>query len=502
VERGQRQRHVPVTLTQALPNEVDQVELVVAALEAKSVTPAVAVALLPSGRTKAFVQTVRAAVGPATYAGVLRSLLRDRDAELRQACADLQAAGMDVEIAEVLAATAPDIAFSGALVKYTAMPTDERERLMTLLEAHGGHGQMDVIECFARASGREDRALRIRAFRLAANLIPEGSAVPDYIEAGVLVTATDVRDAAFEAAGRIKPRQIEFLARLRGIAATDGSAARPAAASLESMAAGYVAELGERGLPVSRRCETLALLGAAARPASIDTILAHLGDADIDDPIVHAAAAAALSEAAPYVKFEASQLERLGALLDGEVQESEPKVRADLSAAHDHATLGQDAALALLFDTVKFRPKASPDDLFGAEKSTLIRQVGLYKAQLDRGLAGRRYALTHLDLVAERIARAAYGRLGSSESIRRMIDETQNEPDLGSLIQSLDGQLAKAKAPLGVLHQARSEKTEVPHAGTALTDEEWTAALEGFRNGANVCIKAIDEAIRKAKTAP
>ena len=35
----------------------------------------------------------------------------------------------------------------------------------------------------------------------------------------------------------------------------------------------------------------------------------------------------------------------------------------------------------------------------------------------------------------------------------------------------------------------------MPHPGTPVTKESFAAALEGFRKAANICIKALDEAI-------
>jgi len=118
-------------------------------------------------------------------------------------------------------------------------------------------------------------------------------------------------------------------------------------------------------------------------------------------------AADALLEATPHVPLTTAQLERMGELLDGDVQENDPSARGSLTEATFLASLGPDDALALLYEMTNYRPKAKPDQLFGAEKGTLLRQLGLFKRELDRGKVGRATAIAHLDNVAERIVRAS-----------------------------------------------------------------------------------------------
>jgi hypothetical protein len=141
------------------------------------------------------------------------------------------------------------------------------------------------------------------------------------------------------------------------------------------------------------------------------------------------------------------------------------------------------------------RPVANPDELFGVEKGTLVRQLGLYKRELDRGAVGRATAIAHLDNVAERVVRAAYTRLGSSEDIRRRIAANPRDPEYGHILNSLGGKLEKAKNGFGRLHEIRSEETEVPHPGSPMTEQAWTAATEGFSKAANICLAAVDAAI-------
>jgi hypothetical protein len=138
----------------------------------------------------------------------------------------------------------------------------------------------------------------------------------------------------------------------------------------------------------------------------------------------------------------------MGELLDGDVQENDPAARESLSSAMALASLGPDDALALLYELAKYRPRSKPDDLFGIEKGTLLRQLGLYKRESDRGVVGRSTALAHLDIVAERIVRAAGLRLGSSEPLKARIQASPRDPDYG----------ARATASVGCTRSAQMRR--------------------------------------------
>jgi len=473
----------------------DVTSLVAEALMEGVISGDVAAALLPMGLSRALIERLREDGARKTlYVAMLGALLEDRLDELREAAAYLQPVGFDLDLADALAAVAPEVAFLGASDAYDGLSSVARDTLLSLLEAHAQPGQLAVVERFATSSERAERARRARAFGVAARLLPEGSAVPAYLEDGMRGAVTEVSRAAFAAVGVIGPREPSFLRSLREIANADGAGAKSAAASLDVMTTSFIADLTQP-LSVPARCDVLERLGASARPAALEVLLGHLGDADLDDLVLHRTAAAAVQEAVPFLKVTSAQLERLSDLLDGDVQENDPVVRAALSNAAMIASLGADEAIALLYELARYRPTSSPDDLFGPEKGMLVRQMGLHKREADRGAAGMAYALAHLDNVAERIARAAYARLGSSESIKAQIAASAREPDYGQVLRSLGGPLDKARPGFQTLHETRSEGTEVPHPGTPMTKEAYAAALEGFRKAANVCITAIDEAM-------
>jgi hypothetical protein len=474
----------------------DRIDLLTTGLVERAATPGIIVLLLPEGMSSHLIERLRAdAVSAESYRAVLDALLENRPSELREAAARMQPQSYDLQLAAVLAPTEPDTAFGGADAAYDTLESVSRDRLLDLLEACSTTAQLPVVERFARASDREERSRRAQSFKIIGRLLPPGQQVPDYLTDGMRVSHPAVSAAAFEAIGIIKPRQPEFLRELREMAATDGKIARSAAGTLDAMTDGFADEL--RGqITTAERCHLLTLLGAAARPKAIDLLLEHLGDAEWDDIGVHRAAAAAVVEVVPFVvKVATPQLERLGELLDGETQENDPIVREALSRASAIASLGPDDALNLLYEMAHVRPVANPDELFGVEKGTLVRQLGLYKRELDRGAVGRATAIAHLDNVAERVVRAAYTRLGSSEDIRRRIAANPRDPEYGHILNSLGGKLEKAKNGFGRLHEIRSEETEVPHPGSPMTEQAWTAATEGFSKAANICLAAVDAAI-------
>ena len=487
-------RHLIANLDPA----TNRLDLLLRSLEERRVDPTVAAFLLPVGSTRAMIERIREYPVAWPYEPCLAALLADRRDEFIEAAGQLQTAGFDIVLARLLAPIRAQTAFTGAEAAYPTMSTPDRDVLVGLLEAHAEAGQLPLVELFARANDKAERTRRARAFGVAARLLPVGSTPPDYLSDGMRASSAEVSRAAFEAVGRIKPGDLAFLRDLRLMAETDGAISKSAASALETMTSGFIAGLDTA--QGNEECRQLLLrLGAAARPAALDVLLGYLGDAPSDDIELHRAAAAAVKEAVPKIRVSPLQLERLGDLLDGDDQERDPQVRNDLSEASMAASLGADAAITLLFELAHFHPTNTPDELFGQEKSILIRQLGLYKREADRGVAGRAVALAHLDLVAERVVRATYAHLGSSEPIKEKIAASLREPDYGKILGALGGPLDKAKPRLQVLHDTRSESTEIPHAGMPLTTEAYNQAFESFRQAMAACLTLLDEAVTSAK---
>ena len=112
---------------------------------------------------------------------------------------------------------------------------------------------------------------------------------------------------------------------------------------------------------------------------------------------------------------------------------------------------------------------------------------------------GRGAALAHLDLVAERIVRAAYTRLGDSEAVRTKIG-TGDTKDVkyGEVLNALGNvaKIGKAAAPLQTLHALRSDKTELTHdsgAGAA-TEADATTGRTAFISAAKILVGALEKA--------
>jgi hypothetical protein len=452
-------------------------------------------ATLPDSLVAPFVTELRRLASTAAKPSrpMMLALHESHPEPFRQEAQAVQAQSFDLDIAAVVAATDPQVAFTNSEAAFDALSEERQDELLDLVEKYGGAGQIEIVLRFASSTDKQDRPRRARAFALYAKLVPPGP-VPQCVVDGLKVADSAVSEAAFAAVSALHPRDIDLLQSLRDMARTDGNVARLSAQALDTISAKYVSELSN-GVSEGDRVVILTLLGAAARSTAIDPLLGHLGDADSDAPLVHLAASAAVLEATPFVDWSSAQLKRLSDLLDGPAQENDPAVRENLSQALHRASLGADEALDLLYgELAVYRPTALPEAMFGPERATLLRQLALFKGERDRGAVGWAIALTHLDNVAERIVRAAYLQYGGSEKIKARIQRSPRDPEYGGLLQACDGELTKAKAALTELHRIRGEETEVPHPGQPTTQQSWDQAIRLFQTGARICLALLDKA--------
>jgi hypothetical protein len=117
----------------------------------------------------------------------------------------------------------------------------------------------------------------------------------------------------------------------------------------------------------------------------------------------------------------------------------------------------------------------------------------LYHSDAAWGEKGWPGAILQLDLIAEKLTRAAYRFVGTSQALKTQIANDPREPDYGSLLKSLQGKLNKAEGPLTTLHLLRSSHTEYPHSGTRPTQATMTTALESFRLAAVILVGVIEQ---------
>jgi hypothetical protein len=470
-------------------------ELIAHAVVQGHLSVALAGWLVPSGQEEV---SLRSAVPGTIRTELVRELAGyEKDSEsLSAAVLTLQAEDFNIDLAEGIAEQAPGIAFSGAETKFADLAEADKDKLVELLEKHGDRTNLDLLDAIARDTLRENRKRRARAAKRIGQILGPGEALPPSVTGLLQSARSDLRTVGAEIIADIKPRDIELCRELRDITGS-GSAAKRAQDAREALAASYAEALSESPAKEERML-LLELLGGAAVKASVDPLLAHVGgDALDDDPVVRRQAAKALEETSTFVTLSEAQLAALVQAVEGDDAEADEDAREALQAALARALLGEDAALQHLYDLIGFKPKAEPDRLFGDEKPTIIRHLGLYATAKERGEKGYPEQISQLDIVAERVLRAAYLRLGDSEPIKTQIRAGGTAPDHGALIQATSSiqKLHGARNNLGVLHQLRSEKTEITHPGAPPDESDVRRAESSFQDASKILVGALDEAL-------
>lgn len=479
------------SLLDDLNDPAGRLDAVMAGLVKKRLSPKQAAALLMDGQSAELIH--RAEMTPALKRRVSPAFYDERKDEFYQVVLSNQGASFSMDLAAAIASRSPRAAFEGAVGAYDGLTESQRDELLTLLEKHATVEQEPVVARFASDSKPAARARRVRGIMLAGRLLPKGGVVPAYLADALSVSHRPIQDAVLGAVEAAQPRDLEVARRLRGIAAGDSNAAGGARQTLEGMTAAFLADL-DGDIDQQRRRETLGLLGATARRASVPRLLGHVGEnTPEDDPLVHRSAAEALAEAAAHEKFEPDEIDQLGRLID---EEGDLEARVALNNALARATLGEDAAINVLYDDLLGRPpkgQHSAVALFGAERDALVRALVLYHNDASQGEKGWPGVLQQLDLAAEKLTRAAYRFVGTSQAIKDQIAADPRKPDYGSILSSLQGKLAKAEAPLTIVHQLRSSHTEYSHSGQKPTQDNMTTVKDCFRRGALILVDILEQ---------
>jgi hypothetical protein len=407
-----------------------------------------------------------------------------------------QAQVKEFDLARAIASRSPDAAFSGAATVYRDLAEDDKNELMGLLEAHGTWKQEELLSAIAGETSPKAAARRIRAIKMTGRVGSAAQAAPSFVVDAVATSRLDLLEATFDVIASLHPRDLELTRRLREIAESEGAPGRAAAASaLDSLATAHISAIAISTTHAERSL-LLALLGATARLESIDTLLRYLGgEAEDDHPSVKQAAAAALLDAVGEVDFTPAQIQLIGDRLDGPQSEGDPKARATLVDVLGRATLGEDQAVLVLYELIGRRPKGDPGQLFGQEKSRLLRAAALCRTSESQREAGWPGLIEQLDNMAMCVTRAAYLVAGDNEAPKELIRGDPRRPEYGSLLNMLSGPLSSAKGPLLALHKARNEETEYPHPGTRPTQDTVTTARTNFSQGVKVLVGVLEKSL-------
>ncbi len=400
----------------------------------------------------------------------------------------------DLDVVAALAPTRADTAFAGVRPAWPHLAPEQRDRLLELIEQHGTLESIDALCAVIEDDHRDNARRRARAARRVGRLVRAGDTIPEPVLELLNSNVPDLRAAAVEVIERVRPRDPELIGRLHDVASAPGVAGKAARSALDALGREFLDEFAATS-DKAELAGLMPLLGAVGRQSVLGPLFGYLGGGAVyDDRALHQQAAAAVRSAADRIEdVGTDEQEMLVALIDGEEQEADPEARSALSEALARLQLGEDASLKVLYDEIKITPNTSPDRLYGEEKGALVRQLALLHRACQRGQDGWGAELAHRDNVAERLVRAAY--LVSDGTSANIAEQIRNDTrvDYGSLITALASttQLNGIQASCRVLHDARSEHSEIPHAGHKPDEQTMTAARQAYLKVAKVCIGTL-----------
>lgn len=386
--------------------------------------------------------------------------------------------GFQIDLVASAARQTPSMAFFGAGDAYETLDAQGRDKLLAFLEEFATIENIDVLDAIVQDTHKDNSDYRRRAALRIGQITPAGDPLPSSVVELLQSNRPELVDAAATVIERVKPEDEDLVRLLRSVALNSEETSE-ARAALESLAKAFVALL-VTDPPKERRVHILRLLAAAATSDVVDSLLSHVGrDAVDDDPDVRKIAASGLREVASQGSIDRDHLTRLVHLTE---EERHPAAKDDLNAAVSQASLGEDAALNLLQEMVEPTPTGDLRQLLGQEKERVVRQLELLATERERGSPGWPGVIMQLDLIAERVLRVAYLKVGRSGKLKKQIRDSPTTPDYGSLIQALASvsSLHGIQGQLKTLHDLRSQKTEFTHIGEAPDEDDVTTANTCF----------------------
>lgn len=487
--RGQNIRKLKRVLAAVEPGLA--LSLVIAALRAARIRPRHGALLIPDGREADALR----ALDPPLRGQLAAALCHECPERAPAAITQIQTEEFTVDVARPVAPVLGPAAFAGAAEAWAGLTDSDRDSLVELLRTHATTEELSILEVIVRDDHKDNRDRRRAATSKIADLLEGTGGLPACVTDLLRSNIRELRQEAVRAIGKVKPRDGHLIKQVHDVVQGGGEPGRAAVEALDSLVAGWLQELAVSSTKDQVR-ELLPLLGATGRPQVLPCLRRYLGaSAEYDDPVLRREAARAIAEIAEHLdSVSESEQAALVALIDGDDRETDPEARDSLAKALSRFQLGEDQALAVLFELAGWRPQGDPSSLFGSEREPLVRQLALYAREKERGEPGRGTALTHLDNVAERLVRAAYLACpGGSGAIKSQIAADPRKPDYGNLITALSSvrELQSIRDDCGKLHDIRSRLTEVPHPGQPPGDETWITAHHCFKEIATACLRVL-----------
>lgn len=404
-----------------------------------------------------------------------------------------------LDIVAAIAALDPALAFeSFDDGRWHELSEAEKDELIDLLEKHAVLEQEALLDGIANDSDGPNAPRRARAARRWAALAPIHSVIPP----GILSLLESNRETLIqtfaEVAASVQPRDEATLVSLQDKWLNGGKTGASARAALDNVAAGLVATLaGVRPPDRREKCPPmLHLLGITAAPDTFDKLLSYVGDDAVDDNVtLRRAAASAVRAFVDVTGLRDGQLTALGRCLS---TETDPAAADDLRSALAAADLGDDAAVLSLYALADRRPdqvSATPDQLFGSEKSRLVTALKKMRVQQALGEPGWDGFVEQMDLVGEALVRTAYLRYGPSDGLKNEIRSgVHNKPDYGNLVKAIAQApgLGPVSAHLQTVHDIRSTRTAAHHpSGGDLDDAAVAQAENALRTAARAILDRL-----------
>lgn len=472
--------------------------LAVRGLLADKVSATTAARLLTPEQTRDALELIPASTVRGRLALALSTTAPD---ELAAAVDQMQGETFGLDLMRALAPTHPVLGFAGAATAFPDLDNADKDELVESLSKFATNTEAALLTQIVEDDHKANANRRAIAADRLTELSPVGERPPACVTDLLKSNIPKLREAAIRAIETRNPHDEELIGQLHQVASAGTATSRAARIALDSLSEQFLAEVADAHTKAELH-ELLPLLGAVGRASALPVLFRYVGSAaEYDDAGLHRVAAGAILDAAKRISTATEEDQAiLVRLLEGDDGEADPEAHANLSEALTHIQLGDDAALRILFEEIAITPKESPDGLFGDEKDSLVRHLGLFARAEKQGASGRGLAITQLDNVAERLVRAAYLAVGESEPIKEKIRTDPRAPDYGNLIGALASvkSLQSIRAECEVLHEIRCSRTEVPHPGEEPDEAAMVTARSCFKKIGKVSVGTLQQARRRS----